>query len=169
MAVEVENSFPEKQAGAGAGPRSNDTPECPGEDAHNMQQNMSREAQITLRSSATRGAHTSSAPEAVPSPLPVGPPPEHVQFKPGQDVMIVDAVGEEVGRGRVFQVHGLWNQKNLEELGTCVVDVKELKVKRGTRLPYPAVSYGGSFEEAETKVGVMRVMWSANRTFVLHN
>ncbi|KAF3436366.1 hypothetical protein FNV43_RR23458 [Rhamnella rubrinervis] len=49
VSVEVENSFPEKQVGAGL--RSNDTPESPGEDAYNIQHNMSREAQITLRSS----------------------------------------------------------------------------------------------------------------------
>lgn len=155
--LEGETSFPDKQVGPGL--RSHDTPESPGEDA-NIQSNSSRDPQTMLRSGAARITDSSPS-EAVPMGLP------ELQTKPGQYVMLVDSVGEEIGKGRVFQVHGQWYGRNLEELRTCVIDVKELKAKRGTRLPYPCVATGVSFEEAVTKIGVMRVMWDANRIFVL--
>ncbi|KAK1385235.1 Nodulin homeobox [Heracleum sosnowskyi] len=45
----------------------------------------------------------------------------------GQYVMVVDQKGTVIGRGKVYQVHGIWYGKNLKELGTCVVDIVELK------------------------------------------
>lgn len=89
--------------------------------------------------------------------------------KTGQYVVLVDKQGEEIGKGKVFQVSGRWCGKSLEQLETCVVDVYELIIDKGSRLPYPSEATGSSFTEAETKLGVMRVLWDANRTFVLRS
>ncbi|KAJ7980908.1 nodulin homeobox isoform X1 [Quillaja saponaria] len=90
-----------------------------------------------------------------------------IQRKPGQHVVLVDVQGEEIGKGRVYQVHGKWSGRNLEESETCVVDINELKVERWVRLPYPSEATGNSFEEAKTKLGIMRVLWDSNRIFML--
>ncbi|XLS68094.1 hypothetical protein HN51_019117 [Arachis hypogaea] len=93
-----------------------------------------------------------------------------LQFVPcnaGQVVVIVDAAGDEAGKGKVFQMHGKWYEKSLEESSTCVVDVSELKIDKGLRLPYPSVATGNTFAEAELKVGVIRVQWDLNRVFSL--
>lgn len=150
---EVESSFPEKQGGPG--PRSSDSPGTPGEDA-SVQPNVGRDPQsITWRSSTVENSEASPA---------VGPT-EFLQCEQGKHVILLGAAGEEIAKGKVFQVGGKWYGKNLDELRTCVVDILELKVKRGTRLPHPAVSTGVSFEEAETRIGVMRVMWDSIRIF----
>ncbi|MED6152757.1 hypothetical protein PIB30_095064 [Stylosanthes scabra] len=91
----------------------------------------------------------------------------YLQCNAGQVVVIVDAVGDEVGKGKVFQMYGKWYEKSLEESSTCVVDVSELKIDKGSRLPYPSVATGNTFLEAEMKFGVMRVQWDLNRVFCL--
>lgn len=95
---------------------------------------------------------------------------ESVDFSPaeGQYVMLVDEQGEEIGKGKVYQVHGKWYGRNLEEeLGTCVVDIIELKSERWARLPHPCEATGTSFDQAEKKLGVMRVLWDSNKLFIL--
>ncbi|KAK7261438.1 hypothetical protein RIF29_27749 [Crotalaria pallida] len=83
--------------------------------------------------------------------------------KAGEKVMLIGGDGEDVGRGKVFQVHGNWYGKNLEQSVTCVVEVSELKVDQALRLPYPSELAGTSFVEAERKLGVMRVLWDLQR------
>lgn len=83
--------------------------------------------------------------------------------------MLVDVRGEEIGKGKVVQVHGKWHGKSLEELETYVVDVTELHADKGLRLPYPSEATGTSFAEAETKLGVMRVLWDSRRILVLQS
>lgn len=157
---DVENSFAEKQGGPG--PRSSDSPGSPGEDA-STQPNVGRDPQtMTWRSSTAETSEASLAEVAV-------SPTEFSQCEQGQHVVLVGAAGEEIAKGKVFQVVGKWYGKNLDELRTCVVDILELKVKRGTRLPYPSVATGVSFEEAETRIGVMRVMWDSSKIFVLRS
>ena len=92
--------------------------------------------------------------------------PEFVQCKPGQFVVLVDGREEEIGKGKVHQVQGEWCGKSLEKSGTCVVDVVGLKADRWMNLPYPSEATGTSFEEAEKKIGVMRVMWDSNKIFL---
>lgn len=87
----------------------------------------------------------------------------------GQYVLLVGVRGEEIGKGKVFQLHGKWCGKSLEELATCVVDVCELKVDKGLRLPHPSEATGTSFAEAETKLGVMRVLWDLSRVLALRS
>lgn len=96
-------------------------------------------------------------------------PAEYVQCEPGQYVVLVDGQGEEIGKGRVHQVQGKWYGKSLEELETCVIDVTELKTDRWERLPYSSEATGASFDEAERKFGVMRVMWDSNKIFMLRS
>ncbi|KAF4357594.1 hypothetical protein F8388_007130, partial [Cannabis sativa] len=153
---EVDNSFPEKQGGPG--PRSSASPGTPAEDA-STQPNVARDQQVVTWSS-----NTGEISEASPM-LAVAGHTESIQIEQGQHVVLVGTAGEEIAKGKVFQVHGKWYGKNLDELRTCVVDILELKVKRGTRLPHPSVSTGVSFEEAETRIGVMRVMWDSSRIF----
>lgn len=81
--------------------------------------------------------------------------------------MFVDAQSQEIGKGKVYQVQGEWYGWNLKERKTCVLDVYELNVEKDTNLPYPSKAAGISFEEAETKMGVMRVMWGLIRIFTL--
>ncbi|WJX69540.1 hypothetical protein P8452_53767 [Trifolium repens] len=88
---------------------------------------------------------------------------------PGQHVVLVGVQGEEIGKGKVFQSHGNWYGKTLEELATCVVDVCELRVDKGLRLPYSSEATGTTFAEAETKFGVMRVLWDLNKILVLRS
>ncbi|KAF1882658.1 hypothetical protein Lal_00002838 [Lupinus albus] len=81
----------------------------------------------------------------------------------GKSVMLIGGQGEDVGNGKVFQVRGNWYGKSLDETGTCVVEVTELKVDKALRLPYPSEATGTSFAEAESKLGVMRVLWDSQR------
>lgn len=81
--------------------------------------------------------------------------------------MLVGGQGEEIGKGKVFQLHGKWCGKSLEELATSVVDVCELRVDKGSRLPYPSEATGTTFAEAQTKFGVMKVLWDLNKILVL--
>ncbi|XP_009778422.1 nodulin homeobox isoform X2 [Nicotiana tabacum] len=85
----------------------------------------------------------------------------------GQYVVLVNDKAEEIGRGKVCQVSGKWYQRDLEELGTCVVDIIDLKVDRSAKLPYPSELTGTSFDQAERKFGFMRVLWQSNKLFVL--
>ncbi|KAF7823558.1 nodulin homeobox isoform X1 [Senna tora] len=96
-------------------------------------------------------------------------PSEVVQWREGQYVVLVDKRGEDIGKGKVFQVNGNWHGKDLDALETCVVDIYELKADKGSAIPYPSLVTGSSFEEAETKFGVMRVLWDSNRIFALRS
>ncbi|MCL7041640.1 hypothetical protein MKW94_018393, partial [Papaver nudicaule] len=93
-----------------------------------------------------------------------------VRLETGQKVVLKDREGKEVGKGRLHQVEGKWNDINLEESKTFVVDVYELNVNRQTNLlPHPSEKAGSTFSEAETKNGVMRVAWDRSNTMLLLN
>ncbi|KAK4357315.1 hypothetical protein RND71_022925 [Anisodus tanguticus] len=92
---------------------------------------------------------------------------ESAKCMAGQYVVLINEKAEEIGRGKVCQVSGKWYQRDLEELGTCVVDVIELKVERSAKLPYPSELTGTSFDQAERKFGFMRVLWQSSKLFVL--
>ncbi|KAE8726874.1 hypothetical protein F3Y22_tig00005974pilonHSYRG00322 [Hibiscus syriacus] len=76
-------------------------------------------------------------------------------------------VGAVIGKGKVHQVQDKWYEKRLEELGTCVVDIVDLKADGWVKLPHPSETTGASFEDAEKKLGVMRVIWDSNKIFML--
>lgn len=80
--------------------------------------------------------------------------------------MLVDERGEEVGKGAVFQVGGHWCGRNLDQSGTCVVDIKELSVDRFSNLLHPVEATGNSFYQAEKRLGSMRVLWDINKLFL---
>lgn len=147
-APEVDNPF-------GRGQRSNNSPEGAGGDA-SAQLNVRRDPQVMLRTGIGETSETNMT-----------EPAEFVQCKQGDSVVLVGPNREEIGTGKVFQVRGQWYGRNLEEMRTYVVDVKELKARRAMRLPHPSVATGVSFEEAETKIGVMRVLWDSNMTLPL--
>ncbi|CAN4091513.1 unnamed protein product [Withania somnifera] len=92
---------------------------------------------------------------------------ESAKCMAGQYVVLVNEKAEEIGRGKVCQVSGKWYQRDLEELGTCVVDVIDLKVERSAKLPYPSELTGTSFDQAERKFGFMRVLWQSSKLYVL--
>lgn len=78
--------------------------------------------------------------------------------------MLIGQQGEEIGKGKVFQLEGEWYGKALDAnalhgFGVCVVDVCELRVDKGLQLPYTSEAVGSTFAEAQTKFGVMRVIW----------
>lgn len=149
---DLDNALPDKQGGA--------VP-VPSEDA-NARAKERRDSRSMLRS-ASNGENSGNATAEF---VDIGPA-EFVQCRPGQFVVLVDVKGEEIGKGKVYQVHGNWCGRNLEELEICVVDVNELKAERWSKLPYPSEATGTSFDEAESKIGVMRVLWDANRIFML--
>ncbi|XP_031250869.1 nodulin homeobox isoform X2 [Pistacia vera] len=95
------------------------------------------------------------------------PIPESGEFKLGQYVVILDGKGEEIGKGIVNQMYGKWYGKELEESGTCVVDVVELKADKWTRLPYPFEDTGSTFGETEEMLGVIKVLWDCNKMYHL--
>ncbi|KAL0459601.1 UNVERIFIED_CONTAM: Nodulin homeobox [Sesamum latifolium] len=90
-----------------------------------------------------------------------------VYFEPGQYVMLVGEKAEEVGKGKVFQVRGKWCGRNLEQSGTCVVDIMELSIDRFAKLLHPVEATGNSFYQAEKRLGLMRVLWDINKLFQL--
>ncbi|XP_074268821.1 nodulin homeobox isoform X1 [Silene latifolia] len=81
----------------------------------------------------------------------------------GQAVTLTDPQGKEIAKGTVFQVEGEWHGCNLADTSTCVVDITELKSDRIVRLPHPSIEGGATFEQAEVKVGNMRVLWDFGR------
>ncbi|XP_038996188.1 nodulin homeobox-like isoform X1 [Hibiscus syriacus] len=152
---EPDNAFAGKQGGPQQG-HSARAPDSPGQET---------------APSNTRGTrsmsrmHTSENP-VVPESVDDGTA-EFVQCKPGQFVVLVDGRGQEIGQGKVHQVQGKWYENCLEELGTCVVDILDLKTGGWVKLPHPSETTGASFEDAEKKLGVMRVMWDSNKIFML--
>ncbi|KAL0419958.1 UNVERIFIED_CONTAM: Nodulin homeobox [Sesamum radiatum] len=88
-------------------------------------------------------------------------------FEPGQYVMLVGEKAEEVGKGKVFQVRGKWCGRNLEQSGTCVVDIMELSIDRFAKLLHPVEATGNSFYQAEKRLGLMRVLWDLNKLLQL--
>ncbi|XP_020541226.1 nodulin homeobox isoform X3 [Jatropha curcas] len=152
--VEFDSAHSVKQ---GMSTHSHDSPESRGED---NAPSGARLVPSTSRIGTSENAETSLA-----EFVGIGAA-EFVQCKPGQYVVLVDKQGEEIGKAKVYQVQGKWYGKNLEESETCVVDVTELKADRWVRLPYPSEATGTSFSEAETKLGVMRVLWDSNKIFM---
>ena len=152
-AADVDNQVPDKQRGVGLG--SYDSPESLG-DASNARKDLLSLARIA-------SGENSEPSLAEPAD---GGPPESVRCNVDQYVALADVRGDEIGKGKVVQVHGKWHGKSLEELQAYVVDVCELKADKGLRLPYPSEATGTSFAEAETKLGVMRVLWDSRRIFV---
>lgn len=93
---------------------------------------------------------------------------EPVQWKQDQLVTLVDEQGMEIGAARVQQTLGKWCGTRLDESGKCVVDVFGLQVDRWRKVPYPSEEgSGATFEEAEKRFGVMRVLWDSNKLLLL--
>ncbi|XP_028756976.1 nodulin homeobox [Neltuma alba] len=154
-AADADASVPDKQKGPVLG--SCDSPDSPS-DASNARKEHPSHSNIT----------SGHKPDILMAEfVDLGPP--EAGCKTSQYVVLVDKRGEEIGKGKVFQVSGKWCGKSLEELETCVVDIYELKADKGSRLPYPSEATGSSFADAETKLGVMRVLWDSNRIFVLRS
>uniref|UniRef100_A0A251RZP3 Nodulin homeobox C-terminal domain-containing protein n=1 Tax=Helianthus annuus TaxID=4232 RepID=A0A251RZP3_HELAN len=53
-------------------------------------------------------------------------PEKRSKFKIGQHVILTDDKGQEVGKGTIHLVKGVWSGKNLVESSSYVVDVEEL-------------------------------------------
>ncbi|KAK2990556.1 hypothetical protein RJ640_019836, partial [Escallonia rubra] len=157
-------SLPDKQGGSGIGPVY-DSPESPVRNiflpSTARMTHQSESAKTTMRTGLKDN------PGSLPPELDTGNA-EYVQCEPGQYVVLVDGQGEEVGKGYVYQVHGEWHGRNLEDSETCVVDIGELKVARWARLPHPCQDTGASFDQVEKTLGVIRVLWDSNKLFMLH-
>lgn len=148
---EVDEAMPDKQAEQGQALQ----PESPESPSNEVPSTSKGNTWSASRNSAEKsGAAQSEA---------VNPSPAELALEPGQHVAVVDAQGDEIGEGSVHQVYGKWNGRILEESKTCVVNITELKVQKWSQLPYPSETTGNSFEEAEAKIGVMRVLWDLNK------
>lgn len=84
-----------------------------------------------------------------------------VQWCPGQDVVLLNWDGEEIGTGKVHKARGMWGACNLEEAKMCVVDINVIRTGINvtmtdgcTGLPIPVKM------EGET-----RVLWASNKLF----
>ncbi|CAA7047065.1 unnamed protein product [Microthlaspi erraticum] len=87
-------------------------------------------------------------------------------LKQGQQVMLVDERGGEIGRGMVLKTDGEWYGLSLEARRVCVVDVMELSVSYDwskMSIPYGSDDVGRTFGEANSRFGVMRVAWDVNK------
>ncbi|XP_059295475.1 nodulin homeobox isoform X2 [Lycium ferocissimum] len=153
-----EGDNPDKQGGSLMLPPC-DSPGSPVEDVGVLSAARENAQRVT-------GPSTSTCFTENPAAVPVAST-ELAKCMAGQYVMLVNENAEEIGKGKVCQVSGKWYQRDLEELGTCVVDVIELKVERSAELPYPSDLTGTSFDQAERKFGFMRVLWQSNKLFVL--
>ncbi|MED6145462.1 hypothetical protein PIB30_025441 [Stylosanthes scabra] len=149
-AADGDNQALDKQRGSILG--THDSP-----DNHGDASNAGRDL-LTLARIASGDNSEPSLAEAADSS-----PPEPVRCNVGQYVVLVDARGDEIGKGKVVQVRGKWNGKSLDELQTYVVDISELKADKGSRLPFPSEATGTTFVEAETKLGAMKVLWNSRR------
>lgn len=89
-------------------------------------------------------------------------PARTVSFEPGQYVMLVDEMGNEVGKGLVVQVNGNWCEHNLVQYRICVVDIKELLIDRFSNVLHPLETCN-SFYQAEKRFGSMRVLWDLSK------
>ncbi|KAF8116470.1 hypothetical protein N665_0017s0029 [Sinapis alba] len=87
-------------------------------------------------------------------------------LKRGQQVMLVDERGVEVGKGTVLKTDGEWYGLNLETRQVCVVDVMELSGLYDyskMSIPYGSDDVGRTFGEANSRFGVMRVAWDVSK------
>ncbi|KAI4373023.1 hypothetical protein MLD38_011193 [Melastoma candidum] len=146
--IEVDKSVPEKHPKRLGSKR--ESPESPNMESHTPSSSKAS-AQGTTRNSPAENTEATAPAE-----------PEAATFKLGQTVVLIGEGGEEVGRGRLFQLHGVWSGKDLDESKLCVVRVEELKADRSSRIPYPIFS-GHTFEEVETNWGMMSVMWDVDK------
>ncbi|KAJ4876535.1 sequence-specific DNA binding [Raphanus sativus] len=86
--------------------------------------------------------------------------------KRGQQVMLVDERGVEVGKGMVLKTDGEWYGLSLETRQLCVVDVMELSGLYDyskMSIPYGSDDVGRTFGEANSRFGVMRVAWDVSK------
>lgn len=174
---EGENAYPDKPCGSSAG-NFYDSPESPVEDFYVPLATSRGGNQSTSKYSSGGMMIRTSSETEMPSSDFVdfaaqhnmqmnGSSSRYVRCEPGQNVCLLDGERKEVGRGKVYQVEGKWQGKSLEESGTCVIDIHELKVEKWTKVPHPSEAAGTAFDEAETKHGVMRVVWDANKIYLL--
>ncbi|KAL3531402.1 hypothetical protein ACH5RR_010724 [Cinchona calisaya] len=150
-----EGDNPDKQGGSGNLP-SHDSPSCALGDVYVP--------------STTKGNQTSGIGDAILKACTISLAAPHeiarsetVNLEPGQCVLLLDQNSKEIGKGRVYQVHGNWYGKNLRDLGTCVVDIIDLSIERLAKLPYPTEFTGSTFDQAEKGLGSMRVLWDSNK------
>lgn len=170
---EGENAYPDKPCGSSVG-HFYDSPESPVDDFYVPLTTSRSSNQSTSKYSSGGMIRTSSETEMPSSDFVDfaaqqmdGTSSRYAQCEPGQCVSLLDGEGKEVGRGKVYQVEGRWQGKSLEETGTCIVDIHELKVERWTKVPHPSEAAGTAFDEAEAKHGVMRVAWDAHKIYLL--
>ncbi|PWA57671.1 sequence-specific DNA binding transcription factor [Artemisia annua] len=86
-----------------------------------------------------------------------------VKHEQGQYVVLTDGQGEEIGKGRVHQASGVWSGTNLDESGSCVVDVTYLKLDKLAKLHQPCGATGASSGPSEQGLGVKRVLWESSK------
>lgn len=170
---EGETAYPDKPCGSSVG-HCYDSPESPVDDFYVPLPTSRSSNQSTSKYSSGGMIRTSSETEMPSSDFVDfaaqqmdGTSSRYAQCEPGQCVSLRDGEGKEVGRGKVYQVEGRWQGKSLEETGTCIVDIHELKVEKWTKVPHPSEAAGTAFDEAEAKHGVMRVAWDAHKIYLL--
>ncbi|PSR86021.1 Nodulin homeobox like [Actinidia chinensis var. chinensis] len=161
---EGDNGFPDKPGGSGIASHY-DSAESPAEDVYIP--SAPRGTHQSGIEESTSGTGTKEKAETVLAEFNDIASAGFVQCEPGRYVVLVDQQGEEVGKGKVYQAQGNWFGRNLEGSEMRVVDVVELKAERRMRLPHPCEVTGTSFEEAEKKLGLMRVLWDSNKLFML--
>lgn len=61
--------------------------------------------------------------------------------------MLVGEKAEQVGKEKVFQVHGKWYGKDLDESGECVVDIIELIIVGFSKALHPLEVIGNTFDQ----------------------
>ncbi|KAG6415346.1 hypothetical protein SASPL_122757 [Salvia splendens] len=105
---------------------------------------------VAVSANADEDVGTShAAPRDIATPSP--------SFEPGQYVMLVDERREEVGKGAVFQVGGHWCGNDLDQSGTCVVDIKNLSVDIFSNVLHPSGEHVMLVGDKAEEIGMGKV------------
>ncbi|XP_021995726.1 nodulin homeobox-like [Helianthus annuus] len=145
-----DNALPEKETGSGPDPNSPD--DLLDEDYDPSPSTSQLTHRKHRRRSVSRTKDTVVIPEKC------------FKFKVGQHVILTDDKGEEVAKGTIHLVKGVWSGKDLEESSSCVVDVEELKVPANKQPPHPTDA-GTAFSEA--RPCEIRMLWKSSELVLI--
>ncbi|XP_058200229.1 nodulin homeobox [Rhododendron vialii] len=148
---EEDNGVPDKQGGSGR-VSHDESAESPTEDVY-ITSTPGGTHQSTIRESTSRTGSKEKADIQL-ADFNNFPAKHCFRWGPGQDVLLLNLEGEEIGTGKVYQVRGTWDSCNLEESEMCVVDVNMIRTESHTGLPIPV--------GMDAKLGV-RTLWALNK------
>ncbi|MFS7994394.1 putative transcription factor homeobox-WOX family [Helianthus anomalus] len=147
-----DNALPGKETGSGPDPNS---PEDLLDEDYDPSPSTS---QLTHRKHRRRSVSRTKDTVVVPK--------KRFKFKVGQHVILTDDKGEEVAKGTIHLVKGVWSGKDLEESSSCVVDVEELMVPANKQPPHPTDA-GSTFSETRPAPCEIKMLWKSSQLVLI--